>query len=137
MDAVLQSFLAGFPVLLMHFLVTIAMLIVGVTIYIWITPHKDVALVRAGNVAAAISLSGAILGLAIPLAMSMSVSVNVADIVIWGLLTLVIQLIVFRLADFILPDLPARIEAGEVAAALLLSAIKLAVAVITAAAVSG
>ena len=137
MDAVLQSFLAGFPVLLMHFLVSIAMLLVGVTIYIWITPHKDVTLVREGNVAAAISLSGAILGLAIPLAMSMSVSVNVADIVIWGLLTLVIQLIVFRLADLVLPDLSARIEAGEVAAALLLSAIKLAVAVITAAAVSG
>jgi putative membrane protein len=137
MDAVLQSFLAGFPVLLMHFLVTIAMLVVGVTIYIWITPHKDVTLVREGNVAAAISLSGAILGLAIPLAMSMSVSVNVADIVIWGLLTLVIQLIVFRLADLVLPDLSARIEAGDVAAALLLSAIKLAVAVITAAAVSG
>ena len=137
MDAVLQSFLAGFPVLLMHFVVTIAMLAVGVTIYIWITPHKDVALVRAGNVAAAISLSGAILGLAIPLAMSMSVSVNVADIVIWGLLTLVIQLIVFRLADLILRDLSARIEAGEIAAALLLSAYKLAVAVITAAAVSG
>ena len=137
MDAVLQSFLAGFPVLLMHFLVTIAMLVVGVTIYIWITPHKDVTLVREGNVAAAISLSGAILGLAIPLAMSMSVSVNVADIVIWGLLTLVIQLIVFRLVDLVLPDLSARIEAGDVAAALLLSAIKLAVAVITAAAVSG
>jgi putative membrane protein len=137
MDVVLQSFLAGFPVLLMHFLVTIVMLVVGVTIYVWITPHKDVALVREGNVAAAISLSGAILGLAIPLAMSMSVSVNVADIVIWGLLTLVIQLIVFRLADLLLRDLSARIEAGEVAAALLLSAIKLAVAAITAAAVSG
>lgn len=137
MDVVLQSFLAGFPVLLMHFLVTVVMLVVGVTIYVWITPHKDVALVREGNVAAAISLSGAILGLAIPLAMSMSVSVNVADIVIWGLLTLVIQLIVFRLADLLLRDLSARIEAGEVAAALLLSAIKLAVAAITAAAVSG
>ena len=137
MDVVLQSFLAGFPVLVMHFLVTIVMLVVGVTIYVWITPHKDVALVREGNVAAAISLSGAILGLAIPLAMSMSVSVNVADIVIWGLLTLVIQLIVFRLADLLLRDLSARIEAGEVAAALLLSAIKLAVAAITAAAVSG
>ena len=137
MDAVIQSFLAGFPVLLMHFSVTITMLILGVTIYIWITPHKDVALVREGNVAAAISLAGAVLGLAIPLAASMSVSVNVADIVIWGALTLVIQLIVFRLADLLLRDLSTRIEAGEVAAAILLSAIKLAVAAITAAAVSG
>ena len=137
MDAVIQSFLAGFPVLLMHFSVTIVMLVLGVTIYTWITPHKDVALVREGNVAAAISLSGAVLGLAIPLAASMSVSVNVADIVIWGALTLVIQLIVFRLADLLLRDLSTRIEAGEVAAAILLSAIKLAVAAITAAAVSG
>ena len=137
MDAVIQSFLAGFPVLLMHFSVTIVMLVLGVTIYTWITPHKDVALVREGNVAAAISLAGAVLGFAIPLAASMSVSVNVADIVIWGALTLVIQLIVFRLADMLLRDLSTRIEAGEVAAAILLSAIKLAVAAITAAAVSG
>lgn len=137
MEAVLQSFLAGFPVLLMHFFVTVVMLAAGVAVYVWITPHKDLALVKEGNVAAAISLSGAVLGLAIPLAMSMSVSVNVADIVIWGLLTLVIQLVVFRLTDLILRDLPARIEAGEVAAALVLSAIKLAVAAVTAAAVSG
>ena len=137
MDAVLQSFLTGFPVLLMHFLVTIGMLVVGVAVYIWITPHKDLALVREGNIAAAISLSGAILGLAIPLAMSMSVSVNVGDIVIWGLLTLIIQLIVFRLSDLILPGLSARIEAGEVAAAMMLSAMKLAAAAVTAAAVSG
>lgn len=137
MEAVLQSFLAGFPVLLMHFFVTVVMLAAGVAVYVWITPHKDLALVKGGNVAAAISLSGAVLGLAIPLAMSMSVSVNVADIVIWGLLTLVIQLVVFRLTDLVLRDLPARIESGEVAAALVLSAIKLAVAAVTAAAVSG
>lgn len=137
MEAVLQSFLAGFPVLLMHFFVTVVMLAAGVAVYVWITPHKDLALVKGGNVAAAISLSGAVLGLAIPLAMSMSVSVNVADIVIWGLLTLVIQLVVFRLTDLVLRDLPSRIESGEVAAALVLSAIKLAVAAVTAAAVSG
>lgn len=137
MDAVLQSFLAGSPVLLLHFFVTVAMLAVGVAAYVRITPHKDLALVKEGNVAAAVSLSGAVLGLAIPLAMSMSVSVNVADIAIWGLLTLVVQLVVFRLTDLILRDLPARIESGEVAAALVLSAIKLAVAAITAAAVAG
>lgn len=137
MDAVLQSFLAGAPVLLLHFFVTVAMLAAGVAVYVRVTPHKDLALVKEGNVAAAVSLSGAVLGLAIPLAMSMSVSVNVADIAIWGLLTLVVQLVVFRLTDLILKDLPARIEAGEVAAALVLSAIKLAVAAVTAAAVSG
>jgi putative membrane protein len=137
MDAVLQSFLTGMPVLLLHVAVTVAMLALGILIYVWITPHKDFTLVRQGNAAAAVSLSGAILGLAIPLAMSLAVSVNVADIVIWGALALVIQLVVFQLTDLILRDLPRRIEAGEVPAAMVLSAIKLSVAAINAAAVSG
>lgn len=137
MEPVLQSFLTGFPVMLAHFFVTVAMLAAGVTAYIWITPHRELALVRQGNAAAAISLSGAVLGLAIPLAVSLSASVSVADIAVWGLFTLVVQLVVFRLADLFLRDLPARIEAGENAAAILLAGVKLAVAAVAAAAVSG
>jgi putative membrane protein len=137
MDAVLDSFLAGLPVLLLHLAVTVAMLVVAVVIYTAITPHKDFALVRQGNMAAAISLSGAIVGLALPLALCMAVSVNVADIVIWGVLTLVLQLLAFRLTDLVLRDLPRRIEAGETGPALVLAAIKLSVAMINAAAISG
>lgn len=137
MDVVLQSFATGFPVLILHFLVTMAMLAGGVALYIVTTPHKDFTLVREGNLAAAISLSGAILGLAIPLAFCMSSSVSVAEIVIWGLLAVLIQILVFRLADLLLRDLSARIESGEMAAAVLLAGIKLAVAAINAAAISG
>ncbi|MBT6910095.1 MAG: DUF350 domain-containing protein, partial [Rhodospirillaceae bacterium] len=72
MDVVLQSFAAGFPVLMLHLLVTLAMLAGGVVLYTITTPHKDFALVREGNLAAAISLAGAILGLAIPLAFCMA-----------------------------------------------------------------
>jgi len=140
MDAVgpvLESFVAGVPVLLVHVVVTVAMLVAGLTIYTWITPHRDVALVRAGNVAAAVSLAGAILGLALPLAVCLAVGVNVADIAIWGLLTLVMQLTAFRVADMLIRDLSQRIENDELAPALVLSAIKLAVAAVVAAAVSG
>jgi putative membrane protein len=137
MEPVLQSFLTGFPVLLLHFSVTLAMLGIGVLIYQWITPYHELDLIRAGNNAAAISLSGAILGLALPLAVCMSKSVNVWDIIVWGVMTLVIQLLAYRLGDAILKGLPARIEAGEIGAAILLVAIKLAVAMINAAAVAG
>lgn len=137
MEAVLQSFLAGFPVLMLHSSVTLAMLVVGVLVYTALTPHKDFALVRQGNTAAAISLSGAIVGLALPLAASMAASVSVYDIIIWGVVTLVLQILAFRITDLLLRDLPRRIEAGEIGPALLLVAIKLAVAAINAAAVSG
>jgi len=137
MEAVLESLTTGFPVLILHFLVTVTMLAVGITAYIWMTPYPEFKLIREGNVAAAVSLGAAILSLAVPLAFSMSVSVGIADIIIWGLVTLAILLVVYRSIDFLLKDLPARIEAGELGSAILLASVKLGVAAITAAAVSG
>ena len=137
MEAVLESITAGFPVLLLHFLVTVTMLAVGVVIYLWMTPYPELELIRNGNIAAAISLGAAILSLAIPLAFSMSVSVSVIDIIAWGLVTLAVLLIVYRVIDLLMKDLPNRIEDGEMGPALLLASVKLCVAAITAAAVSG
>ncbi|MBK17793.1 MAG: hypothetical protein CMM52_03000 [Rhodospirillaceae bacterium] len=137
MDPILQSFLNGFPTLLLHFSVTLAMLGAGIWIYQHITPLHEMQLIRAGNTAAATSFSGAILGLAIPLAFCMATSVGILDIVIWGVVALVIQLLAFRLADFLLRGLPKRIEEGEIGAAILVAAVKLAVAMINAAAIAG
>lgn len=137
MQPVIDSFVAGFPILMLHSGVTIAMLVAGILLYVWITPWDEMALIRAGNSAAAISLGGAIIGLAIPLAFAMAASVSVYEILIWGPVTLILQIIAFRVADLVLRDLPARIESGEIGAATLLVSIKLAVAAINAAAVSG
>lgn len=137
MDPVLQSLLAGFPVLVLHFAVTLAMLAAGVTIYHLITPYHELRLIRGGNVAAATSSAGAIVGLAIPLAVCMAQSVSVWDIVVWGVVTLVIQLLAYRVGDVLVKDLPGRIENGEMSAAILVVAIKLATALVNAAAIAG
>jgi len=137
MDAVIQSFLAGFPVLLLHLAVTLGMLGLGVTIYHLVTPYHELRLIRNGNTAAALSISGAIVGLAIPLAICMATSVNVWDIVIWGIVTLLIQILAYRIGDALLKDLPTRIENGEMGVAILVVGIKIAIALINAAAVSG
>ena len=137
MDAVIQSFLSGFPTLLLHFAMTLAILAAGVWIYMLITPHKELALIREGNTAAAVSLSGAVLGLAIPLAFSMSVSVNVLDILIWGVLALAIQLACFWGMDRLMGELSQRIDEGELGPAILLAGVKLSVAAVNAAAISG
>ena len=67
----------------------------------------------------------------------MATSVGVLDIILWGLVALVIQLLAFRLADLLLKDLPKRIEAGEMGASILVIAVKLSVAFINAAAIAG
>ena len=137
MEPVIQSFLAGFPVLLLHFVVTLGMLGIGVTIYLFVTPYRELALIRNGNTAAAVSISGAIIGMAIPLAICMATSVNIWDIVIWGVVTLLIQILAYRIGDVLLKDAPTRIENGEMGAAILIVGIKLAISFINAAAVAG
>ena len=137
MDAVLQSFMSGFPVLLSHFIVTVLLLIGGVVIYVAITPHHEMKLIREGNTAAAVSLAGIVVGLALPLAVSMAVSLSVFDILIWGVFALAVQLITFFVVDGLMRGLSKRIEAGEMAPAVVLVAAKLAIAMITAAALSG
>lgn len=137
MSAVIQSFLAGFPILVLHVTVTFAMLAAAVFIYIKITPYDEIKLIRDGNTAVAVSLSGAIVGLALPLAFSMASSISVWEVLIWGPVILLLQLIAFRVTDIVLKDLPKRIMDGEMGSAILLVSIKLGAAAINAAAVTG
>ena len=133
----IQAFATGFPVTLMHAGLTVLILFLGSALYVLMTPHREITLIREGNSAAALSLGGVMLGLAIPLAVSMHASTSVIEIGIWGASTVVVQLLVFRVVDFILRGLPQRIQEGEVSAAALLVGAKLATAVILAAAVAG
>lgn len=135
--AVLQSLLAGFPFLITHFLLTVAIWLVGVSLYAWSTPYPELKLIRQNNAAAAISLGGAMIGLAVPLAFAMAASVNAADILVWGVVTMVLQIVVYRVIDLLMRGLPKRIEAGEIGPAILVVSAKLSVAAFNAAAVSG
>jgi len=134
---VLQSLIAGLPFFLLHLGVSIAVFLLALAAYLWLTPHREMALIRQGNQAAAISLGGAAIGLAIPMAVCLQSSINVWDIVLWGAVTLVIQVFAFRVVDLVVHDLPKRIEHDERSAALFLAAMKIAVAMLNAAAVSG
>ena len=132
-----QAFATGFPVTLMHAGVTLLMMVLGTALYALLTPHREIKLIREGNAAAALSLGGVMVGLAIPLAVSLTASTSVIEIVIWGAATIAVQLLVFRVTDVILTGLPERIHEGEVAAAALLVGAKIATALILAAAVAG
>lgn len=131
------AFAAGFPLTLLHAAVTLLVLVLGVATYVLLTPHKEVQLIRDGNSAAAVSLAGIMVGLAIPLAVSLKASTSILEICIWGASTIVVQLGVFAVVDLLLKGLPQRIQEGEMSAAALLVGAKLATALILAAAVAG
>jgi putative membrane protein len=134
---VIQSLFAGLPIFMLHLGSATAAWALALALYMWITPHNEFALIRSGNVSAAVSLGGAALGLALPLAFCLAASVNVWDVVIWGSVTLILQLIAFRVVDLMIGNLSKRIEEDQVAAAIFLAITKIALASLNAAAVAG
>lgn len=132
----LQAFANGFPVTLAHAGVTLVLLAAGAATYALLSPHKEIEHVRAGDTAAAIVFAGVLMGLAIPLALSLYASTSLGEVALWGAATVVTQLFGFRLVDLMLHGLPQRAREGEIGPAVLLVAARLCLGLILAAAVS-
>ena len=92
---------------------------------------------RAGNTAAGVVLGGTLVSLAIPLAATLATSRLTLDILVWGLVALVLQLVVFMLVAWIFRGLRAAIETGNTAAAIALVGVQIAVALLNAGAMAG
>ena len=135
--SIANSLQSGLPVLLLHFAVTVALLFIGIACYMGITPFHERELVARGNPAGGIVYGGSIVALAIPLAATLANSTVVLDIVVWGVVALILQLLAFAFATLLLRNLWAEVEAGNVAAALSLVGLQIAVALLNAGAMSG
>jgi putative membrane protein len=134
---ILNSLQTGLPVLLLQFATTLVLLGLGVACYMAITPFHERRLVKEGNVAAGIVLGGTIVSLAIPLAATLATSAAALDILLWGIVALILQLVAFAAATALIRGLRSMIEAGNLAAALTLVGIQIAVALLNAGAMAG
>jgi putative membrane protein len=135
MQGILDTLYSGLPILLGHFSIAILMLSLGIVLYLVITPVNEYRLIQQGNKAAALTLGSAMLGITLPLAAALGSSINFWDIVIWGSVAIILQLLVFFLLDLILRGLAERIKNEEMSAALILGSTKLSVALLNAAAI--
>ncbi len=102
-----------------------------------LTPFHEFDLIRQGNTAAGVVVMGTLIALSMPIAATLAASHVVLDIVIWGLVALIIQLVTFLLTVRLIRDLPAMIEAGNIGAGLLVIGVQNAVAIINAGAMLG
>jgi putative membrane protein len=137
MGAVIDSLVAGMPVMVTHFLAAIGILVAGIAVYNAVTPFHELKLIREGNAAAGVSAAGATVGLALPIAGALAGSVNIYDLLIWGTVALLVQLFTFVIVAALVRRLIEAITRGEMAAALLLAGVQISVGLINAAAVRG
>jgi len=134
LGAIFGALGSGLPHLLLQFVLALVLLGLGVAAYMATTPFQERRLLQSGNAAAGAVLGGAIVALAIPLAVLLATTPAVLDLLVWGVVAILIQLVTFFAVSLLLGHLRAMVEAANVAAAIPLVAAQLAVALLNAAA---
>jgi putative membrane protein len=114
----------------------VVLTLIYLVIYMWVTPHQEIKLIRDNNMAAALACAGSLIGFNFPLASAMANSVALMDCVVWGVVALVVQIAIFFLVRLPVPKISERIEKGETASGLWLGAASLAGGVLNAAAMT-
>ncbi|MEL6117377.1 MULTISPECIES: DUF350 domain-containing protein [Photobacterium] len=134
MDLLTQS-LAGLGSFVVYFAISIVFLMLFKIIFVRITPYDEWKLVKEEkNTAAAITLSGSILGYALAISGAASNSVNFIDFSIWGVVALLAQMLAYVIVRVgFMPRIAERIEAGEIPAGLLMAATSVSVGLLNAA----
>lgn len=137
MDTIFQALGSGLTALVPQIGATLFLLALGVTLYKVTTPFDEMRLVRDGVAAGGLVLGGAVVAMAVPLAAVLATTHALLDILVWGSVAVVIQLVVFLVASRLIRDLRGMIEGGNVAAAVLLVGVQIGVALVNAAAMAG
>lgn len=132
MNTLLES-IAALPSFLSYLALALVLLALFIVIYVRVTPYREFTLIAQGNTAAAISLSGAIIGFVLPLSSAIAHSVSLGDMLAWSVVALVVQVVVYVAASRIVAHFREGIEAGRVAPATLLAALAIAVGLLNAA----
>jgi putative membrane protein len=129
--------LSTFPNFLAYFAVGAVLIALFVVLYVNLTPHQEIRLIRGGNPAAATALAGSLVGFVIPLASVIAHSAGLIDLFVWGIIALVVQLGGFLVARAVLPNLPEQIAGGNIADAIFLAGLSLSLGILDASCMAG
>ena len=118
---------------LKYFGVALLMLVVFAFAYLKITPARELELIKNGNLACALSLSGAMIGFCITLVSSMLHSVGMLSFMIWGLAAAVIQILVYFAATHLIKDANQELLNNNVAVGVLFFGLSVSIGILNAA----
>ena len=120
------------PVFAGFFATAVGLLAVFAALYLFVTPYSEVRLIREGNTAAAVSLAGALLGYALPIAVAVVVSHPLYVMIGWGVVACIVQLLVYIVARLALPQINLAIPQGKVASGIFLAALSVVAGILNA-----
>jgi len=133
---------------LIYLAVTIPIFAFGILVFLYTTPYKEYQLIADGSntddpqkvaaaKAAAHDLGGKILGLTIVLASAVYNSVSLLDLVVWGVLGTIFQVLIFYLFELLTPfRVVSEIPKGNVSVGIFASRLSIAAGLLMAALIS-
>lgn len=128
--------------------VTVPLLVFGAALFMLTTPYSEYKLMREGAntedpqkraaaKAVANDLGGKIIGLALVMASAVYHSVSITDLIVWGVIGAIFQVIVFYLFELVTPfSVVKEIRNGNVAVGLFASRLSIATGLLMAALIS-
>ena len=122
--------LAGFALFAVYMVVGLAMLAGFTVLYMWVTPYDEARDIKAGHLAPAIALCGAMIGFTCPILVASYTHAAFTDFLTWGLIAGCVQLAVYWTLYWLLPRV---IETNNAAGALCFAAASVCAGLINAA----
>jgi putative membrane protein len=117
---------------LQYFVTALLLLGAFLAVYVRVTPYNEFELIGQNNAAAAISLAGACIGFALPMAAAIYFTHDLLEMVKWAAITGAAQIAVFTLLRRFAP----AIEQGHTAPAIFMCAMSVATGVLNAVCIS-
>lgn len=109
-----------------YFFIGVAMVLCFLFIYTRITAHDEWQLIKEDNAAASLAFSGTLLGYTVPLSSAAINSVSIPDYLLWGVVALVVQLLVYGGVRLYMPKLSEKITSNSISAGMFMGAAALA-----------
>ncbi|SNS21476.1 putative membrane protein [Noviherbaspirillum humi] len=128
--------MAGFANYIVYLLLSGLLLVLFFAVYTRVTPFDEIQLIREGNVAAALSFGGALLGFSLTIASCILHTSAIPGFIAWSIAALLVQLMTYIVAARMLSMSKDHIESNNVAFGAMLGVTSLAVGAINAACIS-
>lgn len=128
--------LQGLPAFAGYFGMGLGFVALFLLCFLHFTPHRELQLIREGNLAAGTALAGALIGFCLPLAAAIAHSVSYLDLALWGAIALAAQFAAHVFVRLLLPGFPSRIERAEQSAAAVSAALHVGIGLLNAAAMA-
>ncbi|PRC94695.1 DUF350 domain-containing protein [Solimicrobium silvestre] len=120
----------------LHLLTASALLAVFFMVYTYVTTIDEVLLIRQGNNAAMLSMSGALIGFSLTIGSSLLHTSNYLEFMAWAAGAMVVQVLAYAVTVRLLHISKEHIESGNTAFGGLMGAISLSIGAINAACIS-